>query len=110
MVELTLRELGWRAESSGVGHPTHALCAAIRDKRPRLVWVSFSTLEPGPDFAERWQEVYETALACDAAVAVGGRAFTEDVRREISYSAYCDRLRHLAAFANSIVRARPQAS
>ena len=109
MVELTLRELGWRAESLGVGHPTHTLCAAIRDKRPRLVWVSFSTLEPAPDFPERWQEVYQTALACDAAVAVGGRALAEEVRREISYSAYCDGLRHLVAFANSMFRARRQA-
>ncbi len=110
MVEMTLHEIGWRAESLGVGHPMSTLCAAIRDKRPRLAWVSFSTIDPAPDFAERWQEVYDTALACGAAIAVGGRALTEELRRQLSYSAYCDSLRRLVAFANSIFSVSHRAS
>jgi methanogenic corrinoid protein MtbC1 len=106
MVELCLRETGWRAESYGVGIPAGTLCAAIREREPRLFWLSVSTMDSPAEFHKEYRALYETAATCGTALVVGGRALTEEIRREMTYSAYCDNLRHLVAFADSL-RASP---
>jgi len=102
MAEVALREAGWRAESFGAGHPLSTLRAALVDRRPRLIWVSFS-VEPRSDtrLAE-WTEFYEFAARENVAVAVGGRGLSENARSRMSYSAHCDRLSHLVAFASTL--------
>lgn len=104
MAEAVLREAGWNAESYGAGHPLKTLCAAIRTRKPRLVWISFSVLELTPGFVESWSEVYATSLSIDAALVIGGRALTEELRRTLQYSCYCTDLTHLVAFARTLNR------
>ncbi|MBN1492327.1 MAG: B12-binding domain-containing protein [Phycisphaerae bacterium] len=101
MAETVLREAGWRADSFGTGHPFSTLCAAIGDVRPRLFWLSVSTIGSVPDFLAGYAMFYETAVQCDVRVVVGGRALTEAIRRRIEYAAYGDTLRHLISFARS---------
>jgi excisionase family DNA binding protein len=102
MVEIALREAGWRAESYGVGHPADTLCAAIRAVRPRLFWLSVSTIASVPDFLAGYSKLYDTAAECAVPVVVGGRALTENIRRAIQYSAYGDTLKHLTSFARTL--------
>jgi len=102
MVELALRECGWRAESYGVGSPVRTLCAAIRDVRPKLFWLSVSTVERVADFREDYEELYRTAVECGSVMIVGGRALDESLRREMSYTAFCDSLRHIVHFAETL--------
>lgn len=99
MAELVLREVGWNAESFGAHHPFATLRAAIEQQRPRLVWLSVSWIEHVPEFIAEFATLYTTAQRCDALLVVGGRALTEPIRRQLSYSSYCDTFRHLVDFA-----------
>jgi methanogenic corrinoid protein MtbC1 len=102
MVELALREAGWRAESYGTGLPVATLCAAMDRMEPRLLWLCVSTFADRDSFLARYSALYEAAAARGIPVVVGGRALTEEVRREIRYSAYCDTLAHLVSFAKTL--------
>lgn len=104
MAELALREIGWRAESCGAGLPASTLCAAIKARRPRLLWLSVSHITSPTSFLESYDLLYKTASAQHTAVVIGGAALTDDIRRQIHYSAYCDNLSHLVAFAEALDR------
>jgi len=105
MVEVALREAGWRAESYGTLLPAATLCEAVRDTRPRLVWLSVSTIDSPAEFLADYAELYETAAQHDAALAVGGRALDGPLRHQMRYSAFCDTLRHLVTFVNTLATA-----
>jgi excisionase family DNA binding protein len=102
MAEIALREAGWRADSYGIGHPFSTLLAAIRSVRPRLFWLSVSTIATMSDFRAGYATLYETAVECGVPVVVGGRALTEEIRRAIQYSSYGDTLRHLVSCARTL--------
>lgn len=102
MVDLSLREAGWRAESYGSNHPAATLCAAIRDVRPRLFWLSVSALPSTGEFLSAYSDIYAAARTAGVAVVVGGRALTDDVRQRMEYAAFCDTLRHVVAFARTL--------
>ncbi|UCG31540.1 MAG: MerR family DNA-binding transcriptional regulator [Phycisphaerales bacterium] len=102
MVELVLREGGWRAETLGTGHPTSTLCAAIKDIRPRLFWLSVSYVNDPDQLVSECETIYRTAVDSGAALVVGGRALDQDIRQRIQYAAYCDHLRHLTSFAETL--------
>lgn len=98
MIEIALREAGWRATSYGTLLPAATLGEAVRENRPRLLWVSVSAIESVPLFLEEYARLFETAAELGTAVAVGGRGLTQEIRQQMTYSAYCDTLRHLVAF------------
>lgn len=104
MVELTLREAGWQAQSYGSGLPVETLVAALERDRPRLFWLSVSTIESHEQFLAGYRQLYKSASAIGVPVVVGGRALTKDLRREMVYTAFCDTLRQLAAFAETLLR------
>ncbi|MBL8861562.1 MAG: helix-turn-helix domain-containing protein [Planctomycetes bacterium] len=80
MVDLCLREAGWRTQPLGVGLPLGSLRAAILDLRPRLVWLSIS-LAPDPGrLALGWGAVREAASAVGARTLLGGRALDAGLR------------------------------
>ncbi len=101
MVELALREAGWNAQSFGVGHPAATICRAIENVRPRLFWLSVSTIASEAEFVADYRRIYEVAMTTGAAVLVGGRALTPALRGQIEYAAYCDNLAHAVAFAGA---------
>lgn len=102
MVEVALLEAGWRAESHGSGNPASTLAAAIRDRRPRLFWLSASTIGSMDAWLDEYRLLATSAEAAGVPFVVGGRAMVADVRRQISYAAHCDRLAHLISFAQAI--------
>ncbi len=102
MVAMTLREIGWRAESYGTGNPAFTLCASLRAERPRIFWLSVSSIPSVDPFVEDVRQIYEAAVEVGAALVLGGRALTEPIRQRIHYSAYCDTLAHLVAFARTL--------
>lgn len=108
LVELTLREGGWRAQNYGIGLPAETLCAAIDEVKPALFWLSVSTISDPHLYLRQHEQVYQAATRRGTALVVGGRALTEDLRHEMRYSAYCDTLSHLASFAATL-RAVPGA-
>jgi MerR family transcriptional regulator, light-induced transcriptional regulator len=101
MVELVLRSLGWRAMSLGTNLPFATLIAAVRQHKPRLLWLSVSHIEDPERFFVQYDQLY-AATEGQVALALGGRALTEPVRQRLRYSAFCDNMQHLESFAKTL--------
>ncbi|MBX7168452.1 MAG: B12-binding domain-containing protein [Pirellulales bacterium] len=102
VVEIALREAGWQAESYGVELPLETIAAAIEKVRPKLVWISVSGVVSDQDFVARYRRLFQCARLHGAAVVIGGRELTPQLRNQIEYAAYCDNLRHLVAFVEAL--------
>lgn len=102
MVELVLRESGWNATSLGCGLPLTAFRAALQKLRPRLLWLSVSHLADAATFLREYNELWQEADSLGTAVAVGGCALTAEVRRQMNYSLYGDKLQHLVCFVQAL--------
>jgi excisionase family DNA binding protein len=102
MTELTLRESGWQATNLGVSLPFDTLEAALTQNRPRLFWLSVSSIADERRFVRQYTRFFELAETHQTPVAVGGRALTQSLRRRIRCSACCDDLQQLDSFATSI--------
>lgn len=101
LVELVLREIGFRACFLGANLPIETMEAAIRQQTPRLFWLSISHLEDEQRFLEDYRRLCEAA-GHRTAIVVGGRALHEPLRHKITYSAYCETLQHLETFGNTL--------
>ncbi|MGE3314111.1 MAG: B12-binding domain-containing protein [Planctomycetaceae bacterium] len=102
MIELVLREQGWHATSLGTRLPAATIAEAVLDSRPNLLWLSVSSIECVPTFLLEYAHLQKIVTETGTPVVVGGRALTSEIRRRMSYSAYCDTLRHLVKFAAAI--------
>ncbi len=104
MVELVLRDLGWRATSLGNMLPFSSLSHALCDTRPKLFWVSVSVIRELNPFLEQFERLSSLAFDNDVTLVVGGQALTEDVRKQMRYSAYCDNFQHLETIAQQALK------
>ena len=73
MVELGLRELGWRTINCGCGLPPAQLAAAVRCLKPDLCWLSVSALPEGTNLADLAAPIAAAAREAGARLIVGGR-------------------------------------
>jgi MerR family transcriptional regulator, light-induced transcriptional regulator len=73
MVELGLRELGWRTINCGCGLPPLQLATAVRRLQPRLCWLSVSTLPQGASLADSIAPIAEAVRETGVRLIVGGR-------------------------------------
>ncbi len=103
MVELTLRELGWRAESFGTDLPLESLARAVRRRRPRLVWISVSAAVPDARWLDGFDRLREAAEELDVAVVLGGQGVSPEVRSRMRGATICETLGELARFARGLV-------
>jgi excisionase family DNA binding protein len=102
IAELVLRDAGWKATSLGSGNPAASLCAAIDHLSPRLLCVSASAIGDDATFTSDCNALYAHAHSRGAALALGGRALTRELREGIRYSAYCESMLSLVGFAESL--------
>lgn len=102
MVELVLRDNGWRATSLGCSLPLFTLKAAIEQNRPKLFWLSVSYVRDEERFLEETSELFQAAQESGAALVVGGRALNETIRKQMKYSAFCDTMQHVESFAATL--------
>lgn len=102
MVALVLREVGWRADSYGIGLPVETFIAAVRDVQPRLVWVSSCYIDSPELFLNNFGMLQQEAAARGIPIVVGGRALTDSIRQGMKYTAYCDTLAHLVGLVQTL--------
>ncbi len=86
---------------------TDPAIAAIDKESPRLMWLSVSSIGDTAQFLADYRRLQKKASERGTAILVGGRALTDAVRREMTYSAFCDNLQHVVTFATTIYR-RPE--
>jgi methanogenic corrinoid protein MtbC1 len=102
--ELVLLELGWQAQFLGSDLPVETVAQGVEDLRPRALWLSVSHLKEPERFVRDYHHLYDTCLARQCAVVIGGRALTRSVRQELQYASYGDNLQHLRSFALSLYK------
>ncbi len=98
MVELVLRDGRWNAVSLGENLPFNTMSAAILEHQPRLFWLSCSHIQNESAFLHGYQALFEE-FGGSVAFVVGGQALKGNIRRGMSYAAFCDKLHHLERFA-----------
>lgn len=104
MVELVLRDIDWNAVSLGANLPFETLAAAIKQHRPKMFWLSVSYVPDEAKFIRAYSDLYDE-FGLDVAFVVGGRALHEPIRQQIQYAAFCDNIRHLESFAQTLLSA-----
>ncbi len=102
MVELALRECGWKAESYGTGNPLRTLKAAIETVRPRMFWLSISDVPQRESFVRDFRLLHDAALARGVALVLGGRGVDHDLRARLTWAFCADSLVSLVAFAERL--------
>ena len=103
MAELILLEKGWRAQSLGAGIPVHSIARALTREAPRLLWISVSTVNTVESLRAAIDELHDAATLKTCALAIGGRALRDDLRKHLRYSFFGDGFVHLAAYADSLM-------
>jgi len=102
LAQLSLLDAGWAPVNLGPNTPLESLTEAMRELRPRLIWLSVSYLENSAEFLRSYRELYQAAERVGVAVAVGGQALVGPIRSAMPYTTYGDGLNHLAAFARTL--------
>jgi excisionase family DNA binding protein len=105
-VELTLLDLGWRALNLGPETPMPVLAQAVREHRPRLVWLSITARRPAPSLVDAYPLVAEAARARHAGIIVGGQGVTPELQHHLAAAAFGTRLAHLREFARTLWSSR----
>jgi excisionase family DNA binding protein len=101
LVELVLRESGWRAEFLGSNLPVQTMAMALRAEQPKLCWLSVSHVESETQFLSDYGQL-SSASGDQTALVVGGRGLHGRLRQAMRFSAYCETLEHLETFAKTL--------
>lgn len=99
MAELTLRESGWRTLNLGPDVPLASLRNAVAHHKPRLVWLSVTSLENRPMFFGDYPTLLTAAQAQGTVVVLGGQGLTPALQDRLAAPAVGARLAELKAFA-----------
>lgn len=102
LAQIVLLDAGWAPVNLGPNTPLTSLTKAMRELRPRLVWLSVSYLKESAEFLRSYREFYQAAEQRGVAVALGGQALVEPIRSAMPYTTHGDGLNHLAAFARTL--------
>lgn len=102
MMDVSLREIGWRTESLGCEAPLGSLGELLRDLRPRLFWLAVGQVSDPKSFINQYDTLAATAEETGVALVVAGHELTREIRQQMRYAAFCDTLGHLVGFARTL--------
>jgi methanogenic corrinoid protein MtbC1 len=102
MVQLVLRSHGWRAISLGTNLPAQTLAVAIARNRPQLFWLSISNLTDVDAFVAEYERLWHVARDCNVPLVIDGRALTAERRARMQFSSFCEQMRGLTQFLQSM--------
>lgn len=104
MAEIVLRSVDWDARLLGTSIPFDSMVKAVETHSPSLFWLSVSFIADEADFVHGFHRLSAAASKTKTAIVVGGRALTSEIRTRLSYSAFCDTMRHLEEFGKTLRR------
>ena len=64
-----------------------------------MLVLSLSAINLTNTLEQEWQELFEQCQQSGTALAIGGRALTEDLRDRLPHTTYCKNMETLIAFA-----------
>ena len=102
LAQMVLLDAGWEAVNLGPNTPLASLTRAVRELRPRMVWLSVTYTRNEEEFLGSYRDFYRAAEQQGVAVAVGGQALAAPVRSSMGYTTHGDGMSHLAAFARTL--------
>ncbi len=102
LVALVFKAAGWRAMQLGAGVPFSEIALQCRETKPSLIWLSSVHIEDQQQFVDCYNEYIEPFLHAGITVVIGGRAFSEEVLGQISYSFYGRNLEALDTFVSGL--------
>jgi excisionase family DNA binding protein len=103
LAQMVLLDVGWNAVNLGPNTPIASFQRAIVELKPQLIWLSASHAPSDATVWQKYTKFYKEAERAGVAVALGGRAITEPLRKQLPYTAFGDSLSHLAAFARTLL-------
>ena len=104
MAEIVLRSVGWDARLLGSSIPFDSMTNVLRSQKLELFWLSVSFITDEATFVAGFNQFADLAAETNTTLVIGGRALTDDIRKQLRYSAFCDTMRHLEAFALNLSR------
>lgn len=102
LCELVLRAEGWDVMNLGPNLPMCSLAKAVLAHQPRLVWISVSHLADPDQFVSDYAAFHASASKTSAAVFMGGKALSPDLRARIVSAGFGERMAHLREFATRL--------
>ncbi|MEZ6129728.1 MAG: B12-binding domain-containing protein [Planctomycetaceae bacterium] len=102
LAELVLRNNGWKATSLGNMLPFDTIRSAILKHRPKLFWISVTSIRDIDRFTTDFNMLFDVAESVSCALVAGGQALTSNIRQKIRYTHFSDTFRHLESFAHRI--------
>jgi methanogenic corrinoid protein MtbC1 len=106
LAELVLRDFGIAATSLGTSIPAASYLAAIADLKPDIVWLSVSHIADEAEFLKEFDLISTCCVENNIALVVGGRALTHGLRKQVTYSAFCDTMKHLESLVTTFSNSR----
>jgi MerR family transcriptional regulator, light-induced transcriptional regulator len=106
MVELVLRDAGWRAISLGEDLPISSMAMAIERHKPSIVWLSCSYLKDVDRFVEQYNQLYDT-FHNRAKFALGGQALTPEIQARVKFDLMGTKMQDVYEFASQAALRRP---
>jgi excisionase family DNA binding protein len=104
MCELILRNCGWNAQNLGTWHPANTFIAAIETHRPRIFWLSTSSIADSATLQSSVAAIANAAHEYGTALIVGGQAIrNEEARHPLNFTAYCESMTRLESLANQLI-------
>ncbi len=105
--ELTLRELGWDVRNLGPDLPLRSLARAVIAHRPRLVFLPVMHLADPIGFVGAYEDLAASAREVGAAIVLGGRGLTPEIRLRLDHDGFGDRMADLADLGRRLFAAPP---
>jgi len=102
LVELALREVGWRTVNLGCGLPVATIAAAVADLTPALLWLSISSPAGADEVHHGAPAIVAAVRSAGTRIAVGGRALGGAVLAALPGAIGVGGLRELSALARAV--------
>ncbi|MGF1580739.1 MAG: helix-turn-helix domain-containing protein [Gemmataceae bacterium] len=108
LVQMVLMDNGWDAVNLGAHTPLASFRRALEEVKPQLLWLSITHQVTNPkSFLKEYAELASVAEKQGAAIALGGRALSPELRNKMWYTTFGDGVTQLANFAKQLHR-RPE--